>query len=51
VPGWSAGPTVIQPIPPYPTSFADLEAEGVGLVTCFAAHDGILAVARAAWRR
>jgi hypothetical protein len=30
---------------------ADLEAEGVGLVTCFATHDGILAVARAAWRR
>jgi hypothetical protein len=23
----------------------------IGLVTCFATHDGILAIARAAWRR
>jgi hypothetical protein len=28
--GWSAGPTVIQRIPPYPTH-ADLEAEGVAV--------------------
>ena len=91
VSGWSAGPTVIQCIPPYLDVVADLEAEGVavegqgglrvvvreearvngdvhgghascgsatgasrfliGLVTCFATHGGIPAVARAASRR
>ena len=91
VPGWPAGPTVIQRILPVSDVVADLEAEGVavegqrgvrvvvreearvngdvhggharcgsvtgasrfliGLVTCFATHDGIPAVARAAWRR
>jgi hypothetical protein len=29
VPGWSAGPTVIQRFQPYPSVGADLEAEGV----------------------
>ena len=31
VPGWSAGPTVIQRIPPVADVVADLEAEGVAV--------------------
>jgi hypothetical protein len=91
VPGWSAGPTVIQRVPPCATSLRTSKPRGVaiegqgcvrvvvreearvngdvhgghascgsvtrasrfliGLVTCFAMHGDIPAVARAAWRR